>query len=328
MTKSAIINFTILILISISSTVYAKSNLLLTMPPILAATIDRDKIDHSCSDIAGCYSGNFVDNCPGYNVNGILGVNINSDCTFSTVSIFGVKSSGKITGRTNNTYIGRGQTDPSGCGAYNITCMDLGSSISCNYNYDNGRSGSISNGYSAQCMPPNKFLTQSLAGSWSFTYQIISIFQDRFYLDKNTVQESPIGSGHFYIYGVDQFNSSVIADYDPTYNNYGLFNPGSIIDQLFIFSYTNNNNIAGCYYQYSHSSGQFSSCYPVNGNRFSSTLSLSEATENSLEMSIERNSLLENEVEQLGMYLNNSIIDPSIIKRHETFIRESNEPNN
>jgi hypothetical protein len=282
----------------------------------------------TCEDIAGCYSGNFTDNCPGYNVNGILGVNINFDCTFSTVSIFGVKSSGKIIDRTNNTYIGTGQTDPSGCGAYNITCTDLGSSISCNYNYDNGRSGSISNGYSAQCMPPNKFLTQSLAGSWSFTYQIISTFQDKFYLNKNTVKESPIGSGHFYIYGVDQFNNTVIADYDPTYNNYGLFNPGSIIDQLFIFSYTNTNNIAGCYYQYSHSSGQFSSCYPVNGYRFSSTLSLSAVTENSLEMSTEKNSLLENEVEQLGMYLNNSMIDPSIINRHEAFTRESKEPNN
>ncbi|HBI16284.1 MAG TPA: hypothetical protein DDY20_12385 [Desulfobulbaceae bacterium] len=63
----SLVSYIIIILISVLSTAYAKSDLFLTMPLLLAASNSIDRI-------AGCYSGNFTDNCLGYNVNGVKGV--------------------------------------------------------------------------------------------------------------------------------------------------------------------------------------------------------------------------------------------------------------
>ncbi|HBI16280.1 MAG TPA: hypothetical protein DDY20_12365 [Desulfobulbaceae bacterium] len=243
----------IFILISVLNTVYAKADLLLTMPPLLAASAGTDHI-------AGCYSGNFTDNCLGDTVNGIIGVAINADRSFSTLSIFGVESSGKFTEKIHNTYSGSGQTDATGCGSYDITCTDLGYSISCNYKYANGKTGAIPDANQAQCMPANKFLIQSLAGSWNFPQLL--------YLNINTVHESPPGSGNYSIDGCDSAGRqlTVSKSSDNTYHFADPECPGGRYCPWFEFNYISTNTIEGrhCFP---------GSCYPFYSERFSPTVS-------------------------------------------------------
>lgn len=230
----------------------------------------------TCSDIAGCYSGTLADNCPGYWAGGKIGVSINSNCSFSSVSQYGVKNSGTITTRQNNVFSGTGQTDADGCGQFTITCTNNGTAVSCNYNYANGKSGSISNAYQGVCRSPNQFLTETLAGGWTFSYSIgASFWTDYYYLSINNVSEYPPASNEYSIYGEDQYGNLIVAGYGPTYGEYSLFDGGTIIDQLFTFNYTNTNTVAGCYYQYSHSRGSWSTCYPMNGVRTATSKSLS-----------------------------------------------------
>lgn len=245
----------------------------------------------TCSDIAGCYSGTMTDNCPGYWAGGKVGVTINSNCSISSVSQYGVKSYGTITARQGNVFSGSAQTDANGCGQFSITCTDNGTSISCNYRYTNGKTGSITNGNSSTCKSANQFLTESLDGNWVFNYTIgTSPFVDYYDLDIGTVREYPAGSGEYSIYGYDGYGNLVVGGYDPEYSEYSLFDSGTIIDQLYFFNYTNSNTIAGCYYQYSHNSGTWSRCYPMNGTRTSTkqapsiTKSLKIGTEKELQL--------------------------------------------
>lgn len=88
----------------------------------------------TCTDIAGCYLGSLSDNCPGYTLGGEMGISINANCSFLSVSQYGVKSSGAITGRQEGMFSGAGQTDAEGCGQFFITCTDNSTSVSCSYN--------------------------------------------------------------------------------------------------------------------------------------------------------------------------------------------------
>ncbi|MDW7774656.1 MAG: hypothetical protein SCH71_17375 [Desulfobulbaceae bacterium] len=194
-------------------------------------------------------------------------MSINTDCSFTGVSIFGVKFSGTITRKINNSYSGAGQTDANGCGSFTITCTNDASFLSCNYDYNNGGSGTIQNASEDQCMPANRFLTRSLAGSWSFTYEIISIFTDYYNLDINEVYEEPAGSGEYYIYDTNYYYG---AGYDPGDNIYFLYDPGYPFDIFYSFTYTSTNQVAGCYYQYYYDTDTLSDCYPMSGERTSS----------------------------------------------------------
>ncbi len=138
----------------------------------------------TCSDIAGCYTGNLSDSCPGNSVGGKVAFTINSDGSFSTITQYAVKANGTITNRSGNQFSGLVQTDTNGCGKFTINCTNHGTSISCNYQYANGKSGSISNGKPATCKPANQFLTETLAGSWRFDYKIGNILRtDNYVLD-------------------------------------------------------------------------------------------------------------------------------------------------
>ena len=254
----------------------------------------------TCSDIAGCYSGTLSDNCAGYLVGGKVGVVVNSDCTFSTVSQYGVMSSGTITSNEGNVFTANAQTDANGCGKYSMTCTDSGSSLSCDYQYANGKAGSVGNASQGQCRSANQYLTETLAGSWRFDYTIgSSPYTDYYNLDGNDVSEYPSGSGEYVIYGEDGYGNLVVGGYDPDDNNYSLFDPGVTIDQFYILNYTNADTVAGCYYLYSHSSGSWSSCYSMIGTRSSSSRIASIATSKSIDTDKEQQALVEQGSDEL-----------------------------
>ncbi|MDD3813482.1 MAG: hypothetical protein PHZ02_02460 [Desulfocapsaceae bacterium] len=105
----------------------------------------------TCENIAGCYEGAFTDNCPGIVLAGRMNFTMNADCSFSSLSNYGVQTSGSITGCNGSTYTGSGTTDSTGCGAFLLTCTGTKSSIACNYTYSNGKTGTIPDASSAVC---------------------------------------------------------------------------------------------------------------------------------------------------------------------------------
>jgi len=239
--------------------------------------INRGCVDQkgTCECIAGCYEGAFTDNCPGTAVTGMMNLTVNADCSFSSLSNHGVQTSGSITNHTGSTYSGSGTTDSNGCGAFSLTCTDIGSSVACNYKYNNGRTGSIPNAGSSTCKPLNRFKTELLAGSWRYTYQIISIFTDDYYLDINNVKESSSTPGEYDIYGEDRWGNLIIAGYSPSLGKYSLYDSGITIDKYYTFSFIGNGLVSGCYYQIDLSNGSWSSCYPMSGTLLGLAKSLS-----------------------------------------------------
>ncbi len=235
----------------------------LFMPPILAGA-QTDKTS-ACDGLVGCYEGFFSDNCPGTTISGKLYMTINDKCSFSALSSFGVETSGVISQKVDSIYYGTGTTDLSGCGNFSINCRKINSSIFCNYRYDNGKTGSISNAVPVPCKPINQLKTELLAGSWVFTFKIITVFTDYYYLDINSVKESSSEKGEYYIYGTDEYGGSILAQYDKSLNQYTLYDPGYGIDMFYVFNFTGNGSVAGCYYQISQYDQSWSRCYPMIG---------------------------------------------------------------
>lgn len=219
----------------------------------------------NCNNIMGCYDGSFSDNCPGTYVSGRINLTVREDCSFSSFSNYGVLTNGTITSRRGSTYSGSGQTDSNGCGAFNISCTGTGSSLACNYKYSNGKTGSIPNASRGACKPINRLKTEMLAGYWRYTYQIISMWNDYYYLNINDVEESTSSPGVYNIFGTDEYGGLVVAGYDPTYGNYSLYDSGSIMDEFYVFDFSGGGVVSGCYYQIDNSDGSWSSCYAMTG---------------------------------------------------------------
>lgn len=99
----------------------------------------------TCSDIAGYYSGDMSDNCPGFWVSGPVFVSITSGCYFHADSyMYGVSSFGIFNHRQGDVITSdSAQTSVNGCGQFSITCTDRGDSHFCNYRYLNGRMGTM-----------------------------------------------------------------------------------------------------------------------------------------------------------------------------------------
>lgn len=220
----------------------------------------------TCADIAGCYEGAFTDSCSGTLMSGSLYLAVDSDCSFSSFSNYGVQASGAFTAGNGSIYTGSGQTEAGGCGAFSLTCTDTGAAIACSYTYSNGTTGSLPNASAGLCKPINRLKTEMLAGYWRFIYS--GIYNNDYSLYINTVAESSSTPGEYYIYGEDQFGGFVYARYSPGMGRYDLYDYGapSLPDQYYIFSFTGPNLVAGCNYQI-YSEISWSSCYPLSGVR-------------------------------------------------------------
>jgi hypothetical protein len=89
----------------------------------------------------------------------------------------------------------------------------------------------------------------------------------------NTIVETKNDEGGFIITGTDGAGQPVGATYLPKEGQWVLFDPGSIIDQLYVF-YTDGASVlpGSCYYVISPpGSLQPSRCYPLNGTKTAAT---------------------------------------------------------
>lgn len=288
--------------------------------PMFLPAITSIGSELNCGNVAGCYEGFFTDNCSGTSVSGRINLTIREDCSFNSFSNYGVQSRGTITNRRGSTYSGPGQTDSNGCGAFNISCSGSGSTLSCNYTYNNGKVGSIPNVTSGACKPINRLKTEMLAGYWRFTYQIISSYNSYYYLDIKYVEKSTSISGEYDIFGNDEYGGLVIGGYDTTYNDYSLYDQGSIIDRFYVFNFAGGGVVNGCYYQINNSDGSWSNCYPMSGVLLSLTKNVS-ATKSKIEFNKNvKESQEEQEVNTLESHktkMKFNKINPSIRKSYE-----------
>ena len=152
--------------------------------------------------------------------------------------------------------------------------------------------------------------TLILRGNWHFVYAIGSaVFTDDYSLSTMSTGTNP--EGGYSIYGHDQHGNLVSATYWPVSGYWTLLDPGSIIDQFYIF-YTDGNTILpnSCYYQITNSTEQWSRCYPLSGNKTSvipglivqqNTLSTKQEKEKSLLMEKIDYAPIDNSIER--MYL-------------------------
>lgn len=206
----------------------------------------------TCEDIAGCYSGDFTDNCAGYSAQGKMNVSIKENCSVTIVSSYGVTSSGSITKRNGGTYSGTGNTGSNGCGSFSFTAIDKGSFIAVNYRYNNGKTGTLPSGVSGYCKSENRLRTEMLAGTWNFSY-ISNDYQYNWIFDlkMNTIVPTTGEVDTFTIYGEDEHGDQILAGYSPNLGAYELLDPYVVIQDYYgyyKFEFVGNDRVAGCHY--------------------------------------------------------------------------------
>jgi hypothetical protein len=105
-----------------------------------------------------------------------------------------------------------------------------------------------------------------IGGTWTFVYTILSTFADSYTL--TTLNPTPGSGGQYFVNGTGSAGDPVVADYHPQFGNWSLLDPGSVIDRFFVFNFSDNNHVSGCYYQISPpGSSNMSSCYAMAGIR-------------------------------------------------------------
>ena len=74
------------------------------------------------------------------------------------------------------------------------------------------------------------------------------------------------------IQGTDENGDAIIGTYTTSTGKHEILMTGSIINRFHIFSIASSNNTSsGCYYQYSHSSSSWTSCYSATGAKLYGT---------------------------------------------------------
>jgi hypothetical protein len=115
---------------------------------------------------------------------------------------------------------------------------------------------------------PNLAKTQQLVGgTWSYTYRIISTFTDR-YVFTSLVSSTPDSSGNYFVSGTGEFGNLAVGGYNVTSRFWAVLAKGSIIDEFYTFTFSDNNTVSGCYYQINPpGSTNLSNCYSLVGTR-------------------------------------------------------------
>ena len=118
----------------------------------------------------------------------------------------------------------------------------------------------------------NSYYTNSAKaiGWWNFTYTIISTWHD--YPLMSTISTRRASDNNYMNYGTDESGNSILGTYTTSTGNHEILMTGSNIDRFHLFAISSSNNTSsGCYYQYSHSSSSWSSCYSATGAKLYGT---------------------------------------------------------
>lgn len=109
--------------------------------------------------------------------------------------------------------------------------------------------------------------TERLYGTWNFTYTLDTTYTDGYRL--STLNASTVTPGDYFLSGRNDVGGSVIAGYDSKYSTFSLYDPGTTYDQFYIFDFTGQNTVSGCYYLIELSTNRMTDCFAMNGTRSS-----------------------------------------------------------
>jgi hypothetical protein len=165
----------------------------------------------------------------------------------------------------------------------------------------------------------NKNKTEQLAGTWTFTYQIISIWTDQYSLQLPAILGE--GDPNWYLVGADQYGDLVVGGYAPELGKYTLLDTGMIIDQFYVFDFTAADSVKGCYYQVDPDTEEMSRCYIMTGTR----VSRSTETTSALSRANGASSSLSEEEAEWRQYEENAAIN-SFSERMQSANGASSEP--
>jgi len=121
--------------------------------------------------------------------------------------------------------------------------------------------------------PGNPILakTELLKGYWHFLYTISTSTFERYY-SLDTIDGTQNSQGGYYIYGEDEYGDLVTASYWPDDEDWALLDEAGSINRYFVF-YTDGSQILAisCYYQINNSTGDWSRCYELSGEKISAS---------------------------------------------------------
>lgn len=123
-------------------------------------------------------------------------------------------------------------------------------------------------GPTAAVVDNNQTRTERLVGgTWTYTYTILSTFSDSYTF--TSVGASTQTPGDYNAFGTDRFGNSVIGTYASSLQQWAVLDPSIIIDLFFVFTFSDNNHVSGCYHQINPpGSTNIGQCYAMTGNRF------------------------------------------------------------
>lgn len=123
---------------------------------------------------------------------------------------------------------------------------------------------------SSSAEPTNKTLSAKLlGGKWTFIYTLTTTTYFNS-LSFTTQATTPSSGGDYFVNGIDSYGYVVSGMYYSEYNYWSVLEPSAILDAYFIFIFTDDNHVSGCYYQaYPKGSTNLSKCYPMQGYRSS-----------------------------------------------------------
>jgi hypothetical protein len=111
----------------------------------------------------------------------------------------------------------------------------------------------------------NEQQIRRLLGTWTFSYKILNDYTSDYTL--TTVEESTTEPGNYSILGTDEYGDSVIAEYDPKYDDFSLLDKSISINNFFIFKFTSEDTVSGCYYLIPAETSELSDCFNMTGTR-------------------------------------------------------------
>lgn len=114
-------------------------------------------------------------------------------------------------------------------------------------------------------IPINQVLTSRLVGIWEIAYSIYDLYVDRFLF--NQVRESTVTPGTWVVWGVNQYDWSAVAGWDPDLGHYTIYAPGPLYDDFYVFDMPAVTSMSGCYYLVAHNPTRISICYPLTGTK-------------------------------------------------------------
>ena len=104
--------------------------------------------------------------------------------------------------------------------------------------------------------------SEVMIGQWRMEYRINSSFVSVYNMD--AIGDEKNSEGEFFITGTGEYDDPVTGAFFPSINAFVLFDPGTVIDRVFVIVFEDGNVIGSLYLHYSHVHQAWSTIYGLD----------------------------------------------------------------